>query len=212
METGASDRPETLEPAAPVNGGMRWRTALDDYHERCRRAGSMPRRAAAPVDGDRRPVPEPGTADGPVISSVAPEEARAGEEYVYAPRAYDGICDGFTWYFEESPSGMRVDRHSGRIAWTPAEGGRFRVTLCARSLYGAVSRQSWTLCVRKPAHVRVAVENRRFSRAVSEKNLRSGQPRRPLWRVSHRHRRIPRAASPPGTPPRASPPAPLLRI
>ena len=195
-----------LEPPAPVSGGMRWRDRNLDIINSLRRVrGVRPIDPDAPVGGAVY-VPESGTL-APNILSVPPPEAGSGEEYVYHARAYDGIADGFTWYFEECPPGMTVDRHSGEVRWTPSEGGHARVVLCARSVYGAFSRQCWTLCVRKAATIRPSTTNLRFRSALRWKATRTTAPRLPLpWKnpvnpvAAARRSTAPPTARPPPTP------------
>ena len=173
-----SMRPD-MEASAPVSGGMRWRS---NYQDRLERYGRRPRYIIdTPVESPEREFRErePGAILAPGIAGTPPVEARAGELYVHQPRASDGIVDAFTWYFEKSPSGMTVDRHTGKVAWTPSEGGYAEVVLCARSLYGAVGRQSWSICVRKAAAVRVFKANARFLKALRRKALGSGGGARP---------------------------------
>lgn len=201
------------ELLAPVAGGMRWRTDRDSYIEGCRRRAGLPPHPPASRPGGEASAPEFGTACGPEIVSLPPVEARMGGEYVYRAHAYDGIGDGFTWYFEESPPGMRVDRHGGESFWTPSEGGRVRVVLCARSVYGAVSRQEWTIRVRKAVSVRRSAACPRFVAALRK---RAASLRGRAFRIARPGRAdeaprgpAPRAASPPGTRFRAATP---LRI
>lgn len=153
MEATAFRRPKQLEPAAPVAGGIRWHHHYHDILEHSRRCGLIFNNPDQPCD--REPDEPPRGTDGaPIVSSTPPPEARVGAEYIYRARAYDGFTDGFTWYFEKSPEGMRVDRHTGRVTWVPAEGGYVEAVLCARSVYGGESRQRWTICVRRLRRVR----------------------------------------------------------
>ena len=163
-------RPD-MEASAPVSGGMRWRS---DYHDRLERYGRPPRYIFDnPVEmlEEECREREPGAILAPRIAGAPPTKAMAGDMYVYQARASDGVVDGFTWYLEECPPGMVVDRHTGKVSWTPFEGGYAEVVLCARSLYGAVGRQSWTVSVRKAAAVRIFVANARFLAALRRKAI-----------------------------------------
>lgn len=168
----------TIETHAPVNGGMRWRTRDHDALWCIRRNGG-----AGVRDFDEPAEKSPFTdvpeiRAAPVLTAQPPEEARVGTEYVFQARAHADYVDGFTWYLEEAAPGMSVDRHTGLVTWLPPEGGHIRVVLCARSLYGAEARQSWTILVRKPAPSRTAVANPRFRLALSRKAAKNaGQ----LW-------------------------------
>ena len=94
-------------------------------------------------------------------------------EYVYQARAFDGIADGFTWSLAEGPPGMAIDRHSGKLAWTPAEGGYVDVVLSVRSVYGATASQRWTVCVRKAVAARPFTPNPRIRAALCRKHART---------------------------------------
>lgn len=177
-------RHSKIEPPAPVSGGGRWRARYHDVMELCRRdRGLTVHDPDAPIHDETDPE-MPDRCSGPHIVSAPPPEARVGAEYVYHARAYDSGADGFTWYFEKSLPGMRIDRHSGAMTWTPAKGGYVEVIVCARSVFGAVSRQSWTLCVRKTPAVRAPAINRRFRDAVRRLALREARrpPPRFCWR------------------------------
>ncbi len=99
---------------------------------------------------------------------------------------------------------MTVDRHTGKVAWTPREGGWVEVVLSARSVYGAVSRQAWTICVRKAAGVRKAMPNPRYAAALRKKF--SGARRvRFSWLLSGRWTGFQcRTTAPPGDRPRVA--------
>lgn len=202
--------PSRPEPPAPVTGGMRWRDRNIDIINSLRRVrGRRPIDPDAPAGGGDYAV-EPGRI-APTIVSNPGSEARIGEEYIYQARACDGIADGFTWYFEECPPGMTVDRHSGEVRWTPSEGGRAEVALCARSVYGAFSRQRWTLCVRKAVRLRPSTANPRFRGALRWKAAKAATPRLLLlWRGCKRPTGAARNSTAP--PPARPPPTPRLRL
>lgn len=195
MDPNCFHRHSRIEALGPAEGGLRWRTRQDDLFDLCRLDKGLvaydpddPYKPAAPEPDTHTPGPQ---AAGPWIASLPPPEGRAGEEYVYQARACDAATTGFTWYFEKSPAGMTVDRHSGMVTWTPEDGGYVEVVLCARSLYGAVARQSWTVCVRRAAVVRRPSPNPRFA-ACLRKRAAPGRPKpyhsplRPVWRKGTR--------------------------
>jgi hypothetical protein len=195
-------------------GGMRWRTRAHDYADESRRRrnaywqgyGVPPKAEIVRLSGAEAPA-----IIGPRIVSNLPEEGRAGEECVYSARALDDAVNGFTWYLEKAAPGMVVDRYTGVVSWTPADGGRFEVVLCAATVHGRVARQVWTILVRKARAVRRAVPVARFREALRRKALRIPiSPFRCLWRAAKRHAVTGhRPAAPPG---RLSPPAMPLRI
>lgn len=208
VEYATEHNTQTTDVLAPVAGGLRWRTRDHDYADMLRRnRGLSPRRPGddTPSREGATPPPGPDTSTGPAIATTPPGEGRAGACYSYHPHAYDGVCDGFTWHLREAPPGMRVDRYTGAVSWTPGEGGRFRVTLCARSLYGTASRQCWEICVRKAAPARRTVANIRYREALRRRSGQdaaggppAGKPAMPiLWRTTRRRPApVPRAAFP----------------
>jgi hypothetical protein len=214
VEPDTDQDSEPMEPSAPVMGGMRWRTRAHDYADECRRRhnaywrgyGVPPKAERVLLSGAEAP-----TIIGPRIVSAPPDEGRAGEEYVYPARALDDAVDGFNWYLEKGAPGMVVDRYTGAVSWTPADGGRFEVVLCAATVHGRLARQSWTICVRKAAAVRHAVPVARFHAALRRKALRRpAPPLRCLWREA---RRRPAPAHRPAAPPAERPPPAIpLRI
>ena len=201
----ADCRQSQFEAPAPVNGGMRWRVAyggLADYSRRSpdplvEDAGGSPRQAVPPD-----PAPRP-AARGPFITFTPPTEARAGEEYSVRAKAFDPCIVGFNWFFKKDccPPGMTIDRYSGEIRWTPAEGGRFEVTLGCSTVHGSVAHISWTVCVRKAAVVRTPVPAPRFQSAVRRKTALIKAPRPPCIAWTRARRFVDpaaRAAAPPG--------------
>lgn len=134
-----------------------------------------------------------------IISAAPPPEGRVGEEYTYDARAYDGNTNGFTWRLTACPPGMTVNRHTGRVRWTPDNGGWFEITLCARSLYGKEARQSWTVCIRKAAVIRTPKPAPRFLAALRRRRLTPRAPIPAPWRDCRRQIAADRrATSPPG--------------
>lgn len=209
MEPNPSHSSGTLEPPAPVAGGIRWRRRYHDIFDSCRHDRGLI--LCDPEKPEKEPsIPEQGMDGAPLIPSIPPPEARAGAEYIYPARAFDGITNGFTWYFEKSPAGMRVDRHTGKVSWTPSEGGYVDVILAARSLYGAASRQCWTICVRRAAVVHNPVVNARYRAALQKKAARAIRPLLTPWTKAKRQNLTSRRAT---APPGARPPAAIpLRI
>ncbi len=159
-----------LHSPGPVVGGIRWRGWKPAF------TGN--RRAAATHAG-RKPEAEenlpalPAYA-GPDIITTPPVQTRAGEEYVYQATARDASVDGFSWSLQSSPPGMTVDRYSGRVTWTPSTKCRVRIELCARTVHGHETVQSWTLSVAKPVVVHTVVPHPRFVAALEHKRLRDG--------------------------------------
>ena len=193
-----------IEPSAPVAGGLRWRRRSHDVFDCCRGKGFVIGDPDAPLETEP-PQPEPGAVLAPQIVSAPPPEARAGEEYVYQARAFDGIADGFTWSVLTGPSEIVVDRHSGKLSWTPAAGGYVDIVLSARSLYGASAEQRWTVRVHKAAPVHRFAPNPRIREALRRKKIRVG----PLPTRFHSVWRAPRKS--PGAPCRPTGP-PSLRL
>ncbi len=191
------------DPPAPVVGGCRWRRPFHDIADMCRQAGGFVLGEPARPRPPAAPVPEAVIA--PLITSTPPPEARVGEQYVYHARAHAADMTGFTWYFEKSVPGMTVDRHTGKVAWTPSAGGWTEVALCARSVYGAMSRQDWTICVRKAAAIGKAAPNPRYAAAVLRKRLLGARPIGRVWRAERRRSGFSgRATGPPGGRPRVA--------
>lgn len=204
MESQPRLRPK-LEPPAPVNGGIRWRSRYHDLLDLQQRERDL-QKTDDPAGEDASARPEAPEDGAPHIGSTPAPEARVGEEYIYQARAFDCDTNGFTWYFEKGAPGMAVDRHTGKVTWTPTEGGMVEVVLCARSLYGKTARQSWTICVRKAAAVREPVPNKRFCEALRRQAARRTQPIRAVWREGRRRDDANRQAAPPGAPRRVAMP------
>ena len=156
-------------------GGMRWndgRVRLVDY---CARTGVVYRKFDAEAS---RPAPV--VYVGPSIVTAPPEEARAGEEYVYQASARDASTNGFTWSFvTPPPPGMEIDRYGGKITWTPTASCRVSVDIRAYTHHGRQVRQAWTIMVRKPAAVAKFAPNPRFIEALRRKALRTACRPRP---------------------------------
>ena len=183
MDAGRFSRnhPERIEPLAPAAGGIRWRPDWQEVTNRSRRYGDACT-FHSHADPNHDPEPEPPSPCRPVFTTTPPPEGRAGEEYVYQPSAFDGIANGFTWRLVKAPPGMSIDRHEGVVIWTPAEGGKASVTICARNVYGKESCQSWTICVRKAVVVKTVIRNDRYQTALRRKTRISLR----VWRMSRR--------------------------
>lgn len=193
-------RPTTFDPPAPVMGGMRW-TRLpgpDPFWEMIQRSPRAPRpQRSAPAKPTPPPAPEVEGGFALHIVTTPHPEGRRGERYEYRARAYDAQTDGFLWHLEKAAPGMTVDRHTGVVTWTPTDGGRFEVTLRACNLFGKTARQTWTLCIRKPAVHKTPIANARYAAALRH---RARRPRRAYSAPRRAPRRaVParRAASPP---------------
>ncbi len=87
---------------------------------------------------------------GPVISSVPPESARAGLAYEYDATADDPDGDPVIWSLDTAPVGMSINATTGTIRWTPslAQLGSAIVVLRASDTEGGFSTQSFTITVR----------------------------------------------------------------
>ncbi|MGB7160274.1 MAG: putative Ig domain-containing protein [Tepidisphaeraceae bacterium] len=56
----------------------------------------------------------------PVFSSTPPTRLEVGGTYVYQAQATDADGDPLEYRLVEGPFGMAIDRHSGRLTWTPS--------------------------------------------------------------------------------------------
>lgn len=104
---------------------------------------------------------------------------------------------------------MAVDRYTGKITWTPEDSGSAEVVLGARTVHGRVSRQSWTIRVRKAVAARTPRPNPRFASALRRKararRVACAPVFRLLWRAPPRRaERASRIAASPGLPPGAA--------
>ena len=201
-----------FEPPGPVMGGMRWGDGRPRLVDFCQRTGIVYRKYKA-----EEILPAPVVHVGPSIVTTAPEAARAGQEYVYQPRAIDSGVNGFTWSFvTPPPAGMEIDRYGGKITWTPAESCRVRVEIRAYTHHGRQTTQAWPISVGKAAVVRACVPHPRFVEALRRKRLRLASSSRRSALVAagppstQSSSRIPSASSVPGhTRPKGE--APLMR-
>lgn len=100
-----------IDPLAPVNGGLRWLGPRRDPSAHLRDRSIPPVNVLAEIRAEEadearrkeearqralRPEGEPREALGPHFTTTAPEEARAGGEYVYQPKAFAASVNGFT--------------------------------------------------------------------------------------------------------------------
>ena len=178
-----------FEAPGPVMGGMRWGDGRPRLVDFCQRTGVVYRKYDTETT-----MPAPVTHVGPFFVTTPPEQARAGEEYVYQADARDANVNGFSWYLKQAPDGMVVERYTGRITWTPTESCRVDVELWARTHHGRVAKQAWTLSIGKAAPLRVCVPHPRFIEALRRKRLRNACRPRPGF-IARGGRRV--AASPP---------------
>lgn len=160
-----------FEAPAPVMGGMRWSTDRRERSEDYCRLIGVPHR----IFEAEEILPAPVVHVGPHFTTAPPEGARAGEEYVYRPRAHDASVTGFTWSLKKCPPGMEIERYSGKITWTPAESCRAEVELWAVTHHGRIAKQAWTLCVGKRRAVRAVTPSPRFIEALRRKRLRAAR-------------------------------------
>ena len=197
--TGYSPQART-EPVAPVVGGLHWLTPYYGVIDLFWNSSKSPAHGSGDALEKLALSPsEPEAATAPHILSTPLLETMAREKYIYQPRAYDSNCTGFIWYLEKGPPHMRVDRHSGKLTWTPSKGGYAEITLCARSVYGGTARQSWRLCIRKAPVIHTPVINTRFTEALERKSAHVRLPVRVFWRKEGRRagaRSLPATAPP----------------
>ena len=88
--------------------------------------------------------------DAPVITSVAETRTGVGLRYVYRVQVADpDRGDAASFELVNAPIGMRIDRLSGEIVWTPDGGqqGSHPVEVVVRDLAGASVRQSFVISV-----------------------------------------------------------------
>lgn len=88
--------------------------------------------------------------DAPVISSVAERRTGVGLRYAYRVQVADpDRGDAASFELATAPIGMRIDRLTGEIVWTPDAGqqGSHPVEVVVRDLAGATVRQSFVITV-----------------------------------------------------------------
>jgi RHS repeat-associated protein len=56
---------------------------------------------------------------GPAITSTAPTQAGAENEFAYQVTATDADGDALSYYLSQAPEGLAIDRTTGEIRWTP---------------------------------------------------------------------------------------------
>jgi hypothetical protein len=199
LPTNAPDIP------GAATGGIRWRPYYPRYVPIVRtRDGYAVRDPDRPVPAKDFVYETEGTLGPCMVTTPPSEDGKVGEEYVYAARAFDANVSNFIWCLKKAPPGMTVDRYSGKVTWTPEDGGHFEVELLATNVYGRSACQSWSMVVRKPPPKRIPVPNRRFERALAVRRelviAKRLRPVRFVWTYVRRRRAVltPRTAAPPG--------------
>ena len=84
----------------------------------------------------------------PRIRREAPGQATADQEFVFDPQLEEPVADDLSWFLDEKPNGMQIDRATGRVTWTPraADVGKFfDVTIRVANSVGAGSLFSFRL-------------------------------------------------------------------
>ncbi|MGZ8237201.1 MAG: PKD domain-containing protein, partial [Methylobacter sp.] len=94
----------------------------------------------------------------PVISSVAPITATAGQPYSYAVKANDPDAgDALSFTLTTAPGGMTIDVNTGLIQWTPetSQTGSHSVTVSVNDGRGGSDSQSVAVIVTVPGLITV---------------------------------------------------------
>ncbi|MBI5757883.1 MAG: putative Ig domain-containing protein, partial [Planctomycetales bacterium] len=89
----------------------------------------------------------------PVITSTPGLTAQVGREYAYQTVATDPEGSVLRYFLTQAPAGMQIDRHSGRVSWTPSPGQNLApapVRIKVYDTHGGVTEQSFTLTVLAP--------------------------------------------------------------
>ncbi|MFC1725562.1 putative Ig domain-containing protein [candidate division KSB1 bacterium] len=86
--------------------------------------------------------------DLPVFSSIPPDTAYRGIQYVYSPVVTDEEGDALTFVLEAFPSGMTIGSSSGIISWVPQNLGIDNlVVVKAADSRGGITRQTFYIDV-----------------------------------------------------------------
>ena len=87
---------------------------------------------------------------GPEITSMPTQLVTVGDTYIYEATAVDPDGDAVFWTLDEGPTGMTLDRETGRLVWGPSEFqiGEQTVTLRVSDAFGAGMMQQFILTVR----------------------------------------------------------------
>lgn len=83
----------------------------------------------------------------PTVESVAPADAKEGEEYTYQLQVSGGPEDVFSFSLIDAPNGMTIDPVTGLIQWTPQpdQQGSQRVIVEVRDQFGGTIQQTFTI-------------------------------------------------------------------
>jgi hypothetical protein len=122
----------------------------------------------------------------PRFISTPLAEATGGLRYVYVPQTVDVDDDKLTFTLAQAPSGMLVDRMTGRLDWTPGweASGNFSVALVASDGKGGEARQEFSITVAPFKTSSVSIVQPRANQALSGKYLFSGRAARGTLNVT----------------------------
>jgi hypothetical protein len=128
----------------------------------------------------------------PRFVSTPPTEATGGIRYVYVPSAADVDGDRLNYSLAQAPSGMLVDRSTGRLDWTPGweASGNFSVVLIVSDGKGGEARQEFSIKVTPFKTASVTIIQPRFNQAVSGNFLFTGRVARGTLNVTSVQARI----------------------
>ena len=90
-------------------------------------------------------------ADKPAITSITHD----GRSAAVKGQSYSLTCTGtgtkpLTWSFTGLPEGMTGDSSTGKISGTPAESGKFKISVELTNMTGKIKRKKYTLTVYNP--------------------------------------------------------------
>ncbi|WP_162848213.1 putative Ig domain-containing protein [Permianibacter aggregans] len=86
----------------------------------------------------------------PAFVSTPPLQAQALTHYRYKPEVHDDNAgDSLVFTLKQAPNGMRINRETGELRWTPtnADVGQHEVELEAKDLTGATALQRFSMMV-----------------------------------------------------------------
>jgi len=122
----------------------------------------------------------------PRFVSTPPTEATGGIRYIYIPSAADVDGDRLNFSLAQAPSGMLVDRSTGRLDWTPGWElrGNVSVVLVVSDGKGGEARQEFSIFVSPFSAPSVSIARPGANQAVSGKFLFSGKAARGTLNVT----------------------------
>ena len=88
----------------------------------------------------------------PQITSTPPTTGVVGQLYLYQVAVTAGITSveptgGLIYMLTTAPAGMTIDSNTGAIQWTPADYGKFPVTIEVEDILGQSVQQSYSINV-----------------------------------------------------------------